>query len=79
MSYDYNHSPEWEHLNTQPSVGDFLANGFRFVYVDNTWWSSLPDSSRKSLTQACVQVVAEIYGPRKVEFRRLLDLENCTP
>ena len=77
MSYDYAHSPEWEQLKTEPSIEDFVSNGFRYVYIDELWWQSLSSAAHQALSDPCVQVVSEHHYAEQGQFRRLIDLERC--
>ncbi len=77
MSYDYAHSPEWELLKADPSVEGFLDNGFRFVYIDETWWNEMPEEARQSMTNPCIRIVSEHHYSELGQFRRLVDLERC--
>ena len=79
MSYDYDHSATWEGLRANPSVEGMLANDFRYVYVDETWWEEIPPESRASLSEDCVQIVSEHRNPDLGQFRRIIDLANCQP
>jgi len=79
MSYNYGHSQEWEALRANPSVERFLANGFRYVYIDENWWKELSEAARASLRAPCVQVVTEHVGSERGNFRRLVNLDQCEP
>ncbi len=69
--------PEWAILLAEPSTDGMLANGYRYVYIDEDWWSEMPEAAQTSLSEACVQVLAEYWDPDQVEFRRLIDLDGC--
>ncbi|HEX9617688.1 MAG TPA: hypothetical protein VGA03_09730 [Anaerolineales bacterium] len=77
MSFDYEHSTEWEGLRAQPSVEAFLDSGYQYVYVDEAWWAELPEASRASLSIGCVRVVSEQEEGVQDAFRRILDLDPC--
>ncbi|HJW89450.1 MAG TPA: hypothetical protein VJ436_02290 [Anaerolineales bacterium] len=79
MSYDYEHSAEWEALRLEPSIPAFLAAGFDYVYIDEAWWNGLPATSRAALSAPCTRVLAEQMGGDGVQFRRLVSLEDCAP
>ena len=79
MSYNYGRSVEWEALRADPSVERFLANGFRYVYIDENWWNDLSDAARASLSAPCVQVVTEHVDGERGDFRRLVNLDHCEP
>jgi len=67
--------PFWKELYEHPSLEGILENHYRYVYVDEIWWSRLTESEKKSLSKPCIQVVAEVTVEK--EFRRLLDLGQC--
>ena len=69
--------PAWAALKADPSVPGMLANGYRFVYVDENWWEEIPETGRASLTAPCVQVLSEYRDADQEGFRRLLDLGKC--
>lgn len=76
-SFDYEYSEEWQALRANPSPEAMLQNGFRYVYLDGAWWEELSPTSRASLSNPCIQVVAEQSDGE--DFRRLLDLAGCQP
>ncbi len=69
--------PSWEDLYQNPSIAGFQKNNFRYVYLDEKWWSGMTDGQKDSLSNPCVKVVAEASADN--EFRKLLDLEKCAP
>jgi hypothetical protein len=77
MSYNKGHSLEWEALRADPTVERFLEKGFRYVYIDGSWWKSLSEAARASLSAPCVQVVTEQVDGGRGDFRRLVDLGQC--
>jgi hypothetical protein len=77
MSFDYEHSPEWEALKAGPSVESLVDGGYQYVYVDEAWWNEIPAASRASLSSSCVQVVMEKSEGSQETFRRILDLDRC--
>lgn len=77
MSYNYGRSLEWEALRGDPTVERFLEKGFRYVYIDGSWWKSLSEVARASLSAPCVQVVTEQVDGERGDFRRLVDLGQC--
>ena len=68
---------EWVQISENPTVETLLANGYRFVYLDDLWWKKMPESSHASLSQPCAQTVVEAWDGSRTHFRRLLDLEGC--
>jgi hypothetical protein len=79
MSFDYDHSAEWEGLRATPSAEALLASGFQYAYIDEAWWAEMPESSRASLSDSCVRVLSEHADGEHEQFRRLVDLEQCGP
>ncbi len=76
-SFDYNYSKEWLRLRDTPSPEAMLQSGFRYIYLDKTWWDELSQESKIALSDPCVKVIAEQHSDE--DFRRLLDLKNCHP
>jgi hypothetical protein len=79
MSYDYEHSAEWEALRQEPTIPAFRAAGFLYVYIDETWWNELPPARRAELSEPCVRLLAEQGSTDGKQFRRLIGLEECSP
>jgi hypothetical protein len=77
MSFDYEHSSEWEGLRAGPSVEALLGSGYQYVYVDEAWWAEIPEASRASLSNHCVEVAFEQAEASQDSFRRILDLDRC--
>jgi hypothetical protein len=77
MSFDYEHSTEWEMLRAGPSVETMLESGYQYVYIDEAWWAEIPEASRASLSSGCVQVISEHTDGSLNAFRRILDLDPC--
>ncbi len=72
-------TPLWNQLSRDPSLQGFLQNGFRYLYVDQSWWRVLSDSQRSSLSDPCIRVVASASMDGDFQFRRLLDMGACLP
>jgi hypothetical protein len=68
--------PFWYDLYKNPSLQGILQNHFRYVYIDERWWSGLTPAQRESLSDGCIQVIAQATADN--EFRKLLDLGKCT-
>jgi hypothetical protein len=77
MSYNYSRSPNWEAIRMNPSPHELVRQGYRYVYIDEDWWSSISPEARESLSMECIQVIAEHSDTKSGEFRRLIDLERC--
>lgn len=74
----YKRLPEWEQLRRDPQLADLVDSGYDYVYVDEKWWQKISSENRDSLSNACVQVISE-QQDQNGEFRRLLDISQCTP
>jgi hypothetical protein len=68
-------SPSWSKLFENPSVAEMLKQGYRYVYIDEDWWSSLSSQAQAAIEPACVQVISEHRQQNR--FRRLIDLSPC--
>jgi len=79
MSYDYELSPEWWALRTNPTVAEMLEDGYLYVYIDQGWWDELTEAGRMELTQPCVSVITEYKDEERNQFRKLVSLEDCQP
>ena len=72
-------TPLWNQLSRDPSLRGFIQNGFRYLYVDQSWWRALSDSQRSSLSDPCIRVVASASLDDDFQFRKLLDMGACLP
>jgi hypothetical protein len=62
-------------LIENPSPENMLDNGYRYLYVDESWWERMSLEEQTALSLPCVQILfAQID---KDENRMLLDLERC--
>jgi hypothetical protein len=68
-------SPKWSRLNENPSATEMLEQGYKFVYIDEVWWSSLSSQAQSAIEPACVKVISEHRQQKR--FRRLIDLTPC--
>jgi hypothetical protein len=68
-------SPKWSRLNENPSATEMLEQGYKFVYIDEVWWSSLSSQAQSAIEPACVKVISEHRQQKR--FRRLIDLSPC--
>jgi hypothetical protein len=66
----YKRLPEWEQLRRDPQLADLVDSGYDYVYVDEKWWQKISSEN--------VQVISE-QQDQNGEFRRLLDISQCTP
>ena len=66
----------WEALVADPDPLTMAQAGYRYVYLDDSWWNRLTAQQQQTLTQPCVTLVDSV----EVEasgFRKLLDVSNC--
>jgi hypothetical protein len=69
-------SGEFGRLAANPSPSELAGAGYSYLYMDETWWSSLSPAQRSSLMGSCVVITHEEVGRQGV-FRRLYDLRGC--
>ena len=74
---DFSTYPEWKALIKDPDPVAVAAAGFRYIYLDDSWWEELDSVQRDALDQACVQIVQEMGDPSSTDWRRLLDVSRC--
>lgn len=72
----YHAKPEWEALRKAPDPAAMRAAGFRYLYLDQSYWDEIGQAGQQALSNSCVTVMAE-YADGEGRFRRLMDLENC--
>ncbi len=70
---DFSTYPEWKALIKNPDPARVLALGYRYIYMDNTWWNQLNPEQQLSLNQSCVQIAQEMGAITSKRWRRLLD------
>jgi hypothetical protein len=71
-------TPLWNQLSRNPSLEGYLQNGFRYLYVDQSWWRSLADAQRNSLSNPCIKTIASASMDDDFQFRKLLDMGSCS-
>jgi hypothetical protein len=79
MSYNYSRSENWEAVKANPSTQDLLRLGYLYVYIDKVWWDAIPAEARESLSSECIQIISEHADEGNNDFRRLVNLERCSP
>jgi hypothetical protein len=72
----YSPLPEWLDLISSPNVRAVVQAGYRYVYMDSTWWADLDPELRLAYDDPCIRLVDEISF-KNIEFRRLYDLQLC--
>lgn len=73
----YASKPEWEALAQSPEPRALNAGGYSYAYFDQVSWDELTPSVKESYLDSCVRIVNEIEDWRH-DFRKLLDISNCT-
>lgn len=76
-SYTWYHAkPEWEALRDAPEPVKMRAAGFRYLYLDQSYWEAIGSNGQQALSNGCVTTLAE-YADGEGRFRRLMDLQAC--
>lgn len=70
---------QWDQLFNQPSIPVMVSAGFDYFFIDSRWFDGLPEEIQAAagLEDACVKTVAEVWDNSHVNYRRLLDLQDC--
>jgi hypothetical protein len=67
----------WRALVQEGNVGEIVAAGFEYAYVDPHWLDEMSPEGRQSFRQACVKEVASVHGDKAEDDRWLYDLRAC--
>jgi hypothetical protein len=67
---------EWLDLLSSPNASDIARAGYRYVYIDESWWNELSAEQQAGLLQPCVNTILEKSVPKGL-FRVLLDVSGC--
>jgi len=75
----YQLKPEFDELVSNPDVYKIRAAGYSYVYIDQSYWQSLPAGSQRALTQSCVVLMPQEDQPsgNNEQLRKLYDIRNC--
>lgn len=68
---------EWLALREEPDPAALQSAGYRYLYLDESYWRNLSPAQRSALQDSCVIQVHEEKHKRLDEFRRLLDVSEC--
>ena len=71
----YQSLPDWVALVRHLDPAEIARAGYTYIYMDESWWNTLPVDKQNGLSQPCVKVVEEQSSPR--HWRKLLDIRNC--
>jgi hypothetical protein len=74
----YKRADSWKALVAQPDPADVVAAGYSYVYMNDSWWQSIPPEIQAAYSQPCIQLVAEMDMPGD-QFRKLYNLQACHP
>ncbi|MGB8212818.1 MAG: hypothetical protein WCE68_04585 [Anaerolineales bacterium] len=74
---DFSTYPEWRALIKNPNPSAVSAAGYRYIYMDNTWWNKLTLAQQGSLNQTCVRTIQKVGDVPSDDWRRLLDVSEC--
>jgi hypothetical protein len=67
----------WTDLVAFPDVHQVSGAGYRYIYVDEFWWDSMPVNARKSFMDSCVSVIQELHDNAANGSRWLFDISEC--
>jgi hypothetical protein len=67
----------WADLVAFPDVHRVLGAGYRYIYVDEFWWDSMPENARESYMDSCVKVIQELHDNAANGSRWLFDIGEC--
>jgi hypothetical protein len=74
---DFSTYPEWSALVKNPDPRLVSGSGYRYIYMDNTWWAGLSEQQQASLSLPCAKIVREMGDQSSNDWRRLLDVSQC--
>jgi hypothetical protein len=67
----------WRRLVAEPRVDLLVQAGYDYAYVDTWWWEGMPQAARRSLSDECVVVTAQVHDDGSNGDRWLFDLRGC--
>jgi len=67
----------WADLVAFPDVHQVSGAGYRYIYVDEFWWDSMPENARESYMDSCVRVIQELHDNAANGSRWLFDIGGC--
>ncbi len=67
----------WADLVAFPDVHQVSDAGYRYIYVDEFWWDSMPENARESYENSCVKVIQELHDNAANGSRWLFDIREC--
>ena len=67
----------WADLVVAPNVHQVSDAGYRYIYVDEFWWDSMPKNAQETYMDSCVKVVQELHDNAANGSRWLFDIGEC--
>ncbi|MES0344522.1 MAG: hypothetical protein ABUK16_10460, partial [Anaerolineales bacterium] len=67
----------WADLVAFPDVHQVSGAGYRYIYVDEFWWDSMPENARESYMDSCVSVIQEVHDNAANGSRWLFEISEC--
>ncbi|MCJ7824697.1 MAG: hypothetical protein MUP44_07350, partial [Anaerolineales bacterium] len=67
----------WADLVAFPEVHQVSDAGYRYIYVDEFWWDSMPENARDSYMDSCVKIIQELHDNAANGSRWLFDIDGC--
>ncbi len=67
----------WADLVAFPDVHQVSDEGYRYIYVDEFWWDSMPENAQESYLDPCVEVIQELHDNAANGSRWLFDVGEC--
>jgi hypothetical protein len=67
----------WADLVAFPEIHQVADAGYRYIYVDEYWWESMPVNARDSYKDPCVMVIQELHDNAANGSRWLFDVGRC--
>ena len=67
----------WADLVAFPDVHQVSGAGYRYIYVDEIWWDSMPENARESYMDSCVSVIQEVHDNAANGSRWLFEISEC--
>ncbi|MBN1372382.1 MAG: hypothetical protein JW987_10635 [Anaerolineaceae bacterium] len=71
----FDHKPEFQSLVTNPDPVTLRAQGYWYIYLDESYWHNLPPDKQAALEGQCVVVLDEVKEDGY--WRQLLDIRGC--
>ncbi len=73
----YTPFPEFITLTQNPDPTEISRAGYTYVYMDRKTWKNLNEENKSAFKKSCVKLIQEERASDG-DFRRLLDIQNCS-